>query len=283
MKLSIITINYNNLDGLHKTIDSIVNQTWRDFEWIVIDGGSTDGSKELIEKYQDYFAYWCSEPDNGVYNAMNKGISKAKGRYLNFMNSGDCFHNSTILEQVNSYLNEDDIVYGDMNFLLKNGGQWIYHYPQKLSIHFLLYDSIGHQASFIRRSLFDKDGYREDFKIVSDWQKFLKWFYEGRSFLHIDMIVADFDASGISATNIGQNSSERQIAIEELLGKKNNLWASESIEIQKLLEKYHSDGTLASYLKIKRRGGIRLVWLSRFVKFVEKTVELEERIRNNKK
>ena len=78
MKLSIITINYNNKAGLQKTIDSVVAQTWRDFEWIIIDGGSTDGSKELIEQYQQHFAYWCSEPDKGVYNAMNKGIDKAK-------------------------------------------------------------------------------------------------------------------------------------------------------------------------------------------------------------
>ena len=79
MKLSIITINYNNKAGLQKTIDSVICQTWKDYEWIIIDGGSTDGSKELIEQYQQYFAYWCSEPDKGVYNAMNKGITKAKG------------------------------------------------------------------------------------------------------------------------------------------------------------------------------------------------------------
>ena len=282
MKISIITVNYNNRDGLQKTIDSVVNQTWRDFEWIVIDGGSTDGSKELIEKYQDYFAYWCSEPDKGVYNAMNKGIAKAHGEYLNFMNSGDCFHDTTILEQVSNNLNEDDIVYGNQNFLLKDGGQWLYRYPNKLSIHFLLYDSIGHQSSFIRRSLFDNDGYRDDFKIVSDWQKFLRWYYEGYSFLHLDMIVADFDATGVSATNLEQNSKERQIAIEELFGKKNSQWVSESIEIQTLLEKHKYDSTLMSYLRIKKRGGIRLVWLTRFINFMEKTINFEERIKYRK-
>ena len=81
-KLTIITINFNHKEGLKRTIDSIVNQTFIGYEWIVVDGGSTDGSKELIEQYKDHFAWWCSEPDKGVYNAMNKGISHATGEAL---------------------------------------------------------------------------------------------------------------------------------------------------------------------------------------------------------
>ena len=113
MPLSIITVNLNNLKGLRKTIDSIISQTWRDFEWIIIDGGSTDGSRELIEQYQEHFAYWCSEPDKGVYNAMNKGIAKAKGVYLNFMNSGDVFYSNDTLERVFESSPCADMVYGD--------------------------------------------------------------------------------------------------------------------------------------------------------------------------
>ena len=82
MKLSIITINYNNRDGLQKTIESVVSQSFKDFEWIVIDGGSNDGSRELIERYAESISYWVSEPDNGIYNAMNKGIRVSKGDYL---------------------------------------------------------------------------------------------------------------------------------------------------------------------------------------------------------
>lgn len=89
MKLSIITINFNNRDGLQRTINSVLSQSFKDFEWIVIDGGSTDGSRNLLEIYKKYFSYWCSEPDKGVYNAQNKGISVAKGEYMSFMNSGD--------------------------------------------------------------------------------------------------------------------------------------------------------------------------------------------------
>lgn len=89
IKLSIITVNLNNCDGLRRTIDSVVSQTFTDFEWIVIDGGSTDCSRELMEQYKDHFAFWCSEPDNGIYNAMNKGIVHANGEWLLFLNSGD--------------------------------------------------------------------------------------------------------------------------------------------------------------------------------------------------
>ena len=82
MKLSVITINYNNRDGLKKTIESVVNQTYKDFEYIIIDGGSTDGSVEVLKEYSDKIDYWVSEPDKGIYNAMNKGIDIAKGEYV---------------------------------------------------------------------------------------------------------------------------------------------------------------------------------------------------------
>ena len=115
MKLSIITVNLNNRDGLQKTIDSVICQTFRDFEWIVIDGGSTDGSKELIEQYADHFAYWVSEPDKGIYNAMNKGIKVAKGEYLQFLNSGDSLWNETTLQGVVPFFSgTTDIFYGDV-------------------------------------------------------------------------------------------------------------------------------------------------------------------------
>ena len=100
MKLSIITINYNNKNGLQKTIDSVISQTFKDFEWIIIDGGSTDGSKELIEKYSQHITYWVSEPDKGIYNAMNKGIKVAKGEYLFFLNSGDYLVQPNTINQI---------------------------------------------------------------------------------------------------------------------------------------------------------------------------------------
>ena len=113
MTLSIITINYNNLEGLKKTIESVCSQTYRDYEWIVIDGGSTDGSRELIEENKSHIHYWVSEPDNGIYHAMNKGIAQAKGDYCQFLNSGDYYIAPNTLQQVFSHDELADVNYGD--------------------------------------------------------------------------------------------------------------------------------------------------------------------------
>ena len=98
MKLSIITINFNNKAGLERTITSVFQQDFKDFEFIVIDGGSTDGGKELIESNKQHFSYWVSEADKGIYNAMNKGIKMSKGKYVAFLNSDDWFNNNTLLD-----------------------------------------------------------------------------------------------------------------------------------------------------------------------------------------
>ena len=97
MKYSIITVNFNNKEGLLKTIESVIHQTFRDFEFIIIDGGSTDGSVDVLKEYSSQINYWVSEPDGGIYQGMNKGLRQAKGDYVNFMNSGDCFYSASVL------------------------------------------------------------------------------------------------------------------------------------------------------------------------------------------
>ena len=111
MKLSIITINYNNLSGLKRTIDSVFKQSFQDYEWIVIDGGSTDGCKELIEQNQEHFAFWCSEHDNGIYNAINKGLAHATGDYVQFLNSGDWLYENNTLEKVFTHIDDQYDIY----------------------------------------------------------------------------------------------------------------------------------------------------------------------------
>src|SRR5574344_525947 len=107
MKLSIITINNNDAAGLEKTIKSIINQTFTDYEYIIIDGGSTDESVEVIKKYTEHIDYWVSEPDKGIYNAMNKGINQTEGEYLNFLNSGDTYYDNNVLNKIKDWLNYD--------------------------------------------------------------------------------------------------------------------------------------------------------------------------------
>ena len=201
MKLSIITINYNNCDGLQKTIESIVSQSYNDFEWIVIDGGSTDGSRELIEKYAEHISYWVSEPDAGVYNAMNKGIKVAKGEYVNFMNSGDCFASSTILEVVFATPHIADVLYGYMMRGNVNGEvNNLSMMKPDLSWIDLYGDGLPHQSTFIKRSLFDKYGlYDESLKAVADWKFFVNAFvYHKATSEFIPLKISIYEEGGIS-------------------------------------------------------------------------------------
>lgn len=213
-KLSIITINYNNLEGLKRTVESVVNQTWQEFEYIIIDGGSTDGSKEIIADYQKRITYWVSEKDNGIYHAMNKGINKSTGDFLIFMNSGDVFYNDTIIDVLVSELKTTDaIVYGDV--VLRNekkDTERIQKHPEKLNFSYFYNQTICQQACFIKRSLFDTIFYfNENYKITSDWEFLIYAIYiEKVQTRKIDVLISIYDTSGISG-----NPDFRQIATKE--------------------------------------------------------------------
>lgn len=170
-KLTIITVNYNNASGLMRTIGSILNQTYTDYEWIVVDGGSTDGSKEIIEQYQDKFAWWCSEPDKGVYNAMNKGISRATGEYVNFMNSGDAYASNTTLAEVFSIPRTADICYGYMAYdQIEGGVRPAVTMKPTLQWWDMYVCNIGHQSEYMKRILFEEKLYDETYKMAADWE-----------------------------------------------------------------------------------------------------------------
>ena len=200
MKISIITINYNNAVGLEKTLQSVFSQTCADYEYIVIDGGSADDSKNIIVDNRDKFSYWCSEKDSGIYNAMNKGIRKAAGEYLLFLNSGDCFHDTTVLADMYPSLSGEDIVYGDLLFRYADGRDDLVVYPNVLCMDYFLQRSLGHPASFIKRSLFENCLYTETLKLVSDWEFFLKKIVLSEcSYKHVRRTVSVFNMEGISS------------------------------------------------------------------------------------
>lgn len=212
MKYSIITINYNNRDGLEKTIQSVVNQTCRDFEYIIIDGGSTDGSVDVIKRYADRIDYWVSEPDKGIYNAMNKGILQAHGEYLNFMNSGDCFYNDEVLENVYTLL-DSDIVIGKYH-KTNEPVPWSFLYDD-VSLLDLYVGAFCHQATFAKSALFANTLYDETYKIVSDWKFFVdKLILENVSFKNTDVVIAKYDATGISSQNVQLMKDERKEILE---------------------------------------------------------------------
>jgi len=201
-KLSIITINYNNATGLQKTVDSVFAQGFSDLEYIVIDGASTDGSAGIINSNADKISYCVSEKDRGVYHAMNKGIEKASGEYLLFLNSGDHFYTDHVLKEIGDELDGTDIIYGDIFLIETAAKSWMGVYPDQLSFQHFIEGSLPHPASFIRRILFDKVGfYDESLQICADWKFFLHAICRfSVSYRHIDKTIATFYLDGLSST-----------------------------------------------------------------------------------
>lgn len=217
MILSIITINFNNKDGLQHTIDSVISQTSNEYEWIVIDGGSTDGSRELIERYAEHLAYWCSEPDNGIYNAINKGIAHAHGDYLQFLNSGDSLYEATTLEQVSSTEHYGDILYGDAMCHYPDGSTLDKKYPDTVSLNYFKHDVINHQATFFRREVFDGHPYNEDYLIASDWAYCFEAVCRGLRFEHLNQTIVNYDNGGLSAQWSERQFREREEILEKYI------------------------------------------------------------------
>ena len=209
MKYSIITINYNHKEGLARTIKSVLCQTIRDFEFIIIDGGSTDGSVDVIKEHEKDINYWVSEKDNGVYNAMNKGIAQAHGDYLIFMNSGDCFHSPQALSSIIEY--QEDIICGQVSTYPSG------HHKPTITLVDLMRSSLPHQAMFIRRELLIKHPYDEKYKILSDWKFCIEaLIFENCSFRNTETVIADYESGGISDNSNGLLPQERELILKEL-------------------------------------------------------------------
>lgn len=211
MKLSVITINYNNRQGLQQTIKSVVNQTFRDFEYIIIDGSSTDGSVEIIKDNKKYIDYWVSEKDNGVYHAMNKGVAAAKGEYLLMLNSGDILINTDILYDVFSKNINAEILYGDIEWRFKNRFQCYYTLPDKIDVSFFLKKSLAHQASFIKRGAHEITGYYDEkMKVSGDWKFFILAAKHNLAFQHLPLVISAGDSEGMSWSAVNYYTIRRE-------------------------------------------------------------------------
>ena len=213
MRYSIITVNYNNKMGLIRTIESVEKQTCKDYEYIIIDGGSDDGSVEVMKKYKKNITYCVSEPDKGIYNAMNKGILKSVGEYLIFMNSGDCFHDECVLEDM-SIAGEGDILLGRVANVDTGGNVWSYNQEaETISMYHFFISTFPHQGCFIKRVLFEEHLYDETLKIVADWKLFMEWVvFKGCTVLQSRRIITDCEPRGASL-----NASELQIEKDRIL------------------------------------------------------------------
>ncbi|MCQ2344352.1 MAG: glycosyltransferase [Paludibacteraceae bacterium] len=225
MILSIITINYNNVKSLIKTLNSVASQTFKGFEHIIIDGGSSDGSAYIIKDYaakSPFSIKWVSEPDKGIYNAMNKGIRMATGDYIQILNSGDYFVGKDVIERITDALKKNDypkILYGNMLRVNPNGNVIGKSEYTEYSLRQFFSATLNHNCAFIKRDLFDKYGfYDESLTIVSDWKWYLQVIGLGNvKPIYVDIDVTLFDCGGISEKNLKRRNEERRKVLEEIL------------------------------------------------------------------
>lgn len=249
-KLSIITINYNNRDGLAKTIQSVLNQTNKDFEFIIIDGASNDGSKELIESYADQLEFWVSEKDKGIYDAQNKGLAHAKGEYCLFLNSGDFLCDTTVIENVRQHQLDKDIVYGDMKINWGNNSITLGKMPDSIDLDHMVKDTLWHPVSFIKRELFQNLGnFNLNYTMVADYDFFFRALIVHRcSRKHIPVFIAEYNTMGISS-----DASKKSIELNERTKVISSYLSADELKraLKQMKAKQHPFKKLVNFLKSK--------------------------------
>lgn len=210
-QLSIITINYNNEAGLIKTLHSLRNQTYKDYEHIIIDGGSTDGSLDTIIENKQHFSYWVSESDKGIYNAMNKGITVAKGNYLYFLNSGDELAENALQNIFENKASDSHFIIGEVMI-----GNHVFKKKKMLTLFDIFYIGINHQSFFVKKVVFEIVGaYQEKYKITADSIHFISSLLKyNLSYVVLDVLVAIIEPGGVSTNSIDSNMQERYLFLQ---------------------------------------------------------------------
>jgi glycosyltransferase involved in cell wall biosynthesis len=200
-KISVVTVVYNDKTNLERTLLSVIGQSYGNIEYIVIDGGSTDGSLDLIKKHEAHLASWISEKDSGIYNAMNKGIRMASGEWVCFLNSGDVFVDSEIVgkvaDSINRFPEKPDIVYGNILTQQPDGTLNEAVAKEPCNIHRMYF---CHQSAFVRLPLLQKWNFDEKHVMSADLKFFKQCYYDRRTFRHLNFPVVIYDKSGISNT-----------------------------------------------------------------------------------
>ena len=204
MKITVVTVVYNDKDGLQFTIPSVLNQTYNNIEYIIIDGGSTDGTVDVIRKYEKHLAYWCSEPDRGIYDAMNKGIGKATGDWICFMNAKDCFADSNVLEKLQDvFCGDADVIVG--NTLMKDNHQlreFVAKKNRNISSRNVTSMGFYHQSSFVRTELARKYPFQTKYKLAADFGMFYELHKNNHAFHYVEFPISYFDVTGVSTNSV---------------------------------------------------------------------------------
>lgn len=263
MKITVITVNYNNSIGLERTIRSVVNQTEINKEFIVIDGASNDGSVDILQRYSNQITKWVSEPDTGIYNAMNKGVRMATGDYCIFMNSGDTFYSNKVLSNAQKFLRtKKDVYNGNALYVINNGNSisWYRKGNRDSSVLYFYKTSICHQASFIKTSSIKKYMYDESLRLVADWKFWMVAIgLNNASYERINLDVCCFEEGGATTTQHERGVKERKKVLEELFS---------SEEIARMDEKTNRK----SLLKYFYEGSCKWFWLLYARIFMKKRV-----------
>lgn len=216
MLLTVITVNLNNKEGLLRTIKSVATQTYAPIEYIVIDGGSKDGSLEVIKEHDAIIGCYVNEPDDGIYNAMNKGIALSNGDYLLFLNSGDTFYSKNSLAHLMAANanNNFDLIYG--NIEVKGTRDYIKKYPEKLDYDYFKTDTLPHPATLIKATKLRRNLFDESLKVVSDWKFFMIGVLkENFTYKYIDRTISIFHTDGLSSNNTEFVALEKTKVLKE--------------------------------------------------------------------
>lgn len=191
--VTVITVCYNAREMLLRTMNSVWAQTYKHVEYVIVDGASTDGTLELLEEYGGRIDHWVSESDKGIYDAMNKGVSMAKGKWVIFMNAGDCFADNHVLENVFSVPRQADVIYGDV---VKGGVVKKASSPRNAHRMFFC-----HQCVFVKIESLKAFPFDISHKMSADFKQMKQLWLAGKQFLQLDFPIADFDVQGVSNTN----------------------------------------------------------------------------------
>ena len=206
-RISVITVVYNSATLLEATICSVLSQTYPNLEHIVIDGGSTDGTLDLLHRYDQQIEYWLSEPDRGISHAFNKGLALAQGEWINFLNAGDRFMQPDTVDQVSQHLQQAPIVIGFAQFGQQTIPKRVVQNGDRLNIKAM----ISHQAAFVQRQVFDQVGnFNEAYRLRMDYEFWLRALPH-YDFYRLDQLLVDYDPHGIS----GQPAQIRRFYGEE--------------------------------------------------------------------
>ena len=253
IKVTIVTVTYNAEELLEATINSIINLTYEDIEYIIIDGGSTDGTIDIIKQYEDKINYWISEPDEGIYFAMNKAIKIATGEWINFMNAGDTFADLNTVKYVMDHKNNDaELIYG--NFYKKHANITVNALEQSKWFTTMPF---CHQTLFAKTTLMREKPFDTDFKIVADYNFIITMYKQEKKFCYLDKTLAIFTEGGFA------NNNTVKMCIESLKVLMDNELDMEDIYSTSWFQ--HLDNTDTKYSNLQHKYNLDLDYIHNLI------------------